>query len=145
MSLSLRALAPLAAALLLAACAQSAVMQNASLVQPEEAKASVAPAQATASRGTAAYGVASYYSEGHATASGERFDPRQMTAAHRSLPFGTKLRVTNVKSGHSVVVRVNDRGPFVHGRLVDVSYAAAREIDLVGAGTAKVKVEVLDN
>ncbi len=145
MSTSLRALAPLAAGLLLAACAQSAVMQNASLVQPEEAKASVAPAQATASRGTAAYGVASYYSEGHATASGERFDPRQMTAAHRSLPFGTKLRVTNVKSGHSVVVRVNDRGPFVHGRLVDVSYAAAREIDLVGAGTAKVKVEVLDN
>ncbi len=144
MSSSLRVLTPLAAGLVLSACAQSAVMQNASLVQPEEAKASVEPAHATASR-SAAYGVASYYSEGHATASGERFDPRQMTAAHRSLPFGTKLRVTNVKSGHSVVVRVNDRGPFVHGRVVDVSYAAAREIDLVGAGTAKVKVEVLDN
>jgi peptidoglycan lytic transglycosylase len=144
MSQLLRVLALVAAGLMLSACAQSALMQKADLAQPEEAKTSAGPAKPAPDR-PASYGLASYYSEGHATASGERFDPRQMTAAHRSLPFGTKLRVTNVKSGHSVVVRVNDRGPFVHGRLVDVSYAAAREIDLVGAGTAKVKVEVLDN
>ncbi len=140
----LRVLAPVTVGLLLSACAQSALMQKADFAQPRGAKASVEPAEATTNR-AASYGVASYYSEGHSTASGERFDPRQMTAAHRTLPFGTKLRVTNVKSGHSVVVRVNDRGPFVHGRLVDISYAAAREIDLVGAGTAKVKVEVLNN
>ena len=71
------------------------------------------------------YGVASYYAEGEQTASGETFDPHALTAAHPNLPFGTKLRVTDVSTGRSVVVRVNDRGPFVPGRVVDVSYSAA--------------------
>ena len=67
-----------------------------------------------------------------------------MTTAHRSLPFGTRLRVTNVSSGQSVTVRVNDRGPFVRGRVVDVSYAAAEELGMVGGGVAKVKLDVVE-
>jgi hypothetical protein len=65
------------------------------------------------------------------------------TAAHRTLPFGTRLRVTNVKTGRSVTVRVNDRGPFVAGRVVDVSHAAAEKLGMVGSGVAKVKVDVV--
>jgi rare lipoprotein A len=66
-----------------------------------------------------------------------------LTAAHRTLPFGTRLRVTNVKTGHSVTVRVNDRGPFVAGRVVDVSHAAAEKLGMVRSGVAKVKVDVV--
>jgi rare lipoprotein A len=69
----------------------------------------------------ASHGVASFYTEGTKTASGEKFDTQELTAAHRTLPFGTRLRVTNVTTGQSVTVRVNDRGPFVPGRVVDVS------------------------
>ena len=89
------------------------------------------------------YGIASFYSEGTRTASGEQFDPNAMTAAHPNLPFGTKLRVTDVDSGRSVVVRVNDRGPFVPGRVVDVSYSAAATLGIIGRGTAKVKLDVV--
>lgn len=91
----------------------------------------------------ASHGVASFYSEGARTANGEKFDPNQLTAAHPTLPFGTKLRVTNTKNGQSVTVRVNDRGPFVHGRAVDVSYSAARALGMVGSGTANVKLDVV--
>jgi rare lipoprotein A len=91
----------------------------------------------------ATYGVASYYSEGTQTASGERFNPEELTAAHPSLPFGTHLRVTNLATGQSVVVRVNDRGPFVSGRTVDVSRSAAAAIGMVDRGTAKVKLDVV--
>ena len=91
----------------------------------------------------ASHGLASFYTEGTKTASGERFDTHQLTAAHPTLPFGTKLRVTNVTTGRSVTVRVNDRGPFVHGRVVDVSYAAAETIGMVGRGVAKVKLDVV--
>jgi len=87
-------------------------------------------------------GRASYYSESGRTASGERFDAHEMTAAHPTLPFGTRLRVTNVATGRSVTVRVNDRGPFVRGRDVDVSYSAAEALGMVGQGVAKVKMEV---
>jgi rare lipoprotein A len=76
-------------------------------------------------RKVTSYGVASFYSEGTRTASGEQFNPNALTAAHPNLPFGTKLRVTDVATGRSVVVRVNDHGPFVPGRVVDVSYSAA--------------------
>jgi rare lipoprotein A len=93
---------------------------------------------------TASHGVASYYTEGTKTASGERFNTLDMTAAHPTLPFGTKLRVTNVASGRSVMVRVNDRGPFVHGRVVDVSYSAADALGMVGKGVANVKLDVVD-
>lgn len=89
------------------------------------------------------FGIASFYTEGTQTASGEKFDPRELTAASRTLPFGTRLRVTNVTNGRSVVVRINDRGPFVAGRVVDVSYSAAETLGIVEQGTAKVKLDVV--
>ena len=91
-------------------------------------------------------GMASYYADkyhGRKTASGETFDQNKMTAAHRTLPFGTKVRVTNVTNGKSVAVRVNDRGPFVRGRVIDLSRAAAEKLGIVRAGLADVRVEVL--
>lgn len=93
-------------------------------------------------------GVASYYGNelaGNRTASGERFDPGQLTAAHRSLPFGSMVRVTNTSNGDSVVVRINDRGPFSRGRVIDVSHAAAREIGMHRSGTARVKLALLND
>ena len=91
----------------------------------------------------ASQGLASFYTEGTQTASGEKFDTHELTAAHPTLPFGTRLRVTNVATGRSVTVRVNDRGPFVPGRAVDVSYAAAESLGMVGKGVAKVKLDVV--
>lgn len=93
-------------------------------------------------------GMASYYGNelaGNRTASGERFNPSQLTAAHRSLPFGSRVRVTNTANGDSVIVRINDRGPFAHGRVIDVSHAAAREIGMHRSGTARVKLALLDD
>jgi rare lipoprotein A len=88
-------------------------------------------------------GKASWYKMGTQTANGERYDPMGITAAHPSLPFDTKVRVTNPASGKSVVVRINDRGPFTGGRIIDLSQGAAQEINLVRAGIAQVKIEVL--
>jgi rare lipoprotein A len=88
-------------------------------------------------------GVASFYTEGARTASGERLNPNALTAAHPTLPFGTRLRITSIADGRSVVVRVNDRGPFIKGRAVDVSYSAAKELGLTERGVAKVKMEVV--
>jgi rare lipoprotein A len=148
----------------LAACAQSSVVNNKSellaarqTLLNENRKASSSmnrrvavrthtpletdkPAAATKDT---SYGVASFYSEGTETASGEHFNPNALTAAHPNLPFGTKLRVTDVATGRSVVVRVNDRGPFVPGRVVDVSYSAAASLGIIGRGTAKVKLDVV--
>lgn len=92
---------------------------------------------------TASQGVASFYSEGIETASGEKFDKNDLTAAHPTLPFGTRLRVTNVSTGRSVTVRVNDRGPYVAGRVVDVSYSAAEALGMVGKGVANVRLDVV--
>jgi rare lipoprotein A len=92
---------------------------------------------------TGSQGIASFYTEGTETASGEKFDTHDLTAAHPTLPFGTRLRVTNVASGRSVTVRVNDRGPYVPGRVVDVSYSAADALGMVGTGLAKVKLDVV--
>jgi rare lipoprotein A len=100
------------------------------------------PSQTTAAA-VPARGVASFYKQPQATASGERFDPNELTAAHRSLPFGTRLHVTNVATGRSVTVRVNDRGPYVKGRMVDLSYSAADAIGMVRSGVADVKVNVV--
>jgi rare lipoprotein A len=89
-------------------------------------------------------GQASYYGRelaGSRTSSGERFNPMALTAAHRTLPLGTLLRVTNLANGRSVIVRVNDRGPFVRSRLIDVSLGAAREIGMVAQGRAQVRLE----
>lgn len=91
----------------------------------------------------ASNGLASFYEESGRTADGEEFDPQALTAAHPSLPFGTRLRVTNVATGRSVIVRVNDRGPFIPGRIVDVSYSAAKTLGIVGRGTAEVKLDVV--
>lgn len=91
-------------------------------------------------------GVASYYGArfaGRPTASGERFDPQQLTAAHRTLPFGSMVRVTNPGNGQSVVVRINDRGPFHGNRAIDLSRRAAEEIGLVRAGHGTVRMELI--
>ena len=91
-------------------------------------------------------GKASFYHrsfEGRRTASGERYDRHRLTAAHRTLPFGSRVRVTNLENGLSVVVEVNDRGPFRKGRVIDVSEEAARELGFYRAGTARVRVEEL--
>ena len=89
--------------------------------------------------------AASYYGSesGHHTASGERFDPNAMTAAHRTLPLGSIVRVTNLKTGHTALVRITDRGPFIPGRVLDLSLAAARRLDVYLPGVAEVKVEVM--
>ena len=151
---------------LLAACAQSSVVtRNSGFVAPNR-QASLghhrtasfltnrriastkkhtpfAPRKNARETQPASQGVASFYTEGARTASGEKFDARELTAAHRSLPFGTRLRVTNVATGRSVTVRVNDRGPYVAGRVVDVSHSAADALGMVEQGTAKVKLDVV--
>lgn len=86
-------------------------------------------------------GSASWYALTSKTASGERMNPAAMTAAHRTLPFGTKLRVVNKRNGRSVVVRINDRGPFIRGRILDLSRAAAAKLGFLNAGHAKVCLE----
>ena len=145
----------------LAACAQSSVVTQKSELLAARRQASPehnrttsfarrvaitkkhTPYKNAAETQVASHGLASFYTEGTQTASGERFDTRELTAAHRTLPFGTRLRVTNVHTGRSVTVRVNDRGPFVSGRDVDVSYSAAETLGMVGRGIAKVKLDVV--
>ena len=93
-------------------------------------------------------GGASWYGpgfHGNLSASGERFNQYAMTAAHKTLPFGTKVRVTNLNNGRSAIVRINDRGPFIRGRVIDVSAAAARVLGMINSGVAPVKVEVIDS
>ncbi len=91
-------------------------------------------------------GVASWYGKkfhGRRTASGERYDMFRLTAAHRTLPFGARVRVVNLRNGRVVTVRINDRGPFVKGRIIDLSYAAARELGMVRSGLAQVEIRRL--
>jgi len=91
-------------------------------------------------------GLASFYGHqyhGRTTANGETYDENAMTAAHRTLAFGTRVRVTNLVNGKEVLLRINDRGPFVDGRIIDVSFRAAGELDFVRAGVVKARVEVL--
>jgi len=92
-------------------------------------------------------GIASYYAEefhGRLTANGEVYDMHGITAAHQTLPFNSILRVNNLKNGKSIVVRINDRGPFAKGRIIDLSLGAAEKIDLVKDGTAPVRLEILE-
>ncbi|MBN9252131.1 MAG: septal ring lytic transglycosylase RlpA family protein [Mesorhizobium sp.] len=93
---------------------------------------------ATSAFAAAQCGRASWYALGSRTASGERMNPSAMTAAHRTLPFGTRLRVTNQSNGKSVVVRINDRGPFIRGRILDLSKGAARQLGFINAGHTSV-------
>ena len=147
----------------LAACAQSTAVRNSNFVSPSR-QASL-PHDRTASFVTnrrvasvrkhtpfarhhhatqvASQGIVSFYTEDQQTASGEKFDTHELTAAHRTLPFGTRLRVTNVATGRSVTVRVNDRRPYIPGRVVDVSGSAANELGIVESGIAKVKLDVV--
>ena len=105
-----------------------------------DANAAIAPSSGS---GRSFSGMASYYGNesGSKTASGQRFNQNAMTAAHRTLPFGTKLRVTH--GGRSVVVTINDRGPFIRGRVLDLSTGAARAVGLTGAGVGRVTAEVV--
>ncbi len=141
-----RALAA-AALLLVAACAHApSAPPPAPPPQPSsEPRAEAPPAPEPAPRGQ--IGTASYYGrrfQGRRTASGERYDTRRLTCAHPTAPFGARLRVTELEGGRSVVVRVNDRGPFARGRIVDLSLAAARELGILQRGVARVRVERLD-
>jgi len=102
------------------------------------------PYKRTAQMPTTSYGIASFYSESQQTANGEKFDPNELTAAHPTLPFGTRVRVTNVATGRFVRVRINDRGPYVAGRVVDISYSAAESLGIVNKGIAKVKLDVVN-
>jgi rare lipoprotein A len=88
-------------------------------------------------------GHASWYKMGKVTANGERFNPNGLTAAHRTLPFGTKVKVKNLRNGKSVVVRINDRGPFIKGRIIDLALGAAKQIGLHRSGTAQVSLTII--
>lgn len=161
-----RILAVAVTAAALAACAQSTALnkhsewfgtgRQASLASPSASSATNRHTATTTKNQTepaaelnpfgptiASYGLASFYADDTETASGQKFDPRDFTAAHPTLPFGTRLRVTDVDTGRSVIVRVNDRGPYVPGRIVDVSYSAATTLGMTDRGIAKVKVEVV--
>ncbi|MBR0842232.1 septal ring lytic transglycosylase RlpA family protein [Bradyrhizobium liaoningense] len=144
----------------LAACAQSpvgrqkadlaATGRQAAIERPHRVAAlhprPIRRARPSGDTGSAAkatsHGVASFYSDTE-TASGEKFDKNELTAAHPSLPFGTKLRVTDVSSGRFVTVRVNDRGPYVRGRVVDISPSAAEALGMVDKGVTNVRLDVV--
>ncbi len=103
------------------------------------------PARSTHSWRSYETGKASWYGgrfHGRKTASGERYNQRAMTAAHKKLPFGTYVRVTNLKNGRACVVRINDRGPFIRGRIIDLSAEAAKQIGVYSAGVAPVRIDV---
>jgi len=104
---------------------------------------SVASSSYGGSYGGGSTGIASYYSQGVRTASGARFNPGGMTAAHRTLPFGTRVLVTHAATGRSVTVTINDRGPFVKGRIIDLSRGAASALGITGSGLARVSVSVV--
>jgi rare lipoprotein A len=153
---SCRLLLAIAGAASLAACAQSPVgRQKADLgthrqaaVERPHRVAALHPRPISRARvpdgakQSVSHGVASFYSDTE-TASGERFDKNELTAAHPSLPFGTKLRVTDVSSGRFVTVRINDRGPYVRGRVVDISPSAAEALGMVDKGVTNVRLDVV--
>ncbi len=112
------------------------------LPQPEPQKVAVGPITFQIQGWASWYGPGFH---GRLSASGERFNQYAMTAAHKTLPFGTKVRVTNLNNGSSVIVRINDRGPFTRGRVIDVSSAAARILGMIQSGVAPVKVEVMES
>ncbi|WP_246752947.1 septal ring lytic transglycosylase RlpA family protein [Sinorhizobium sp. BG8] len=107
--------------------------------------ASVSTSISDANAASSGCGGASWYALTSRTASGERMNPTKLTAAHRSLRFGTKLRVTNARNGKSVIVRVNDRGPFIRGRVLDLSKAAASNIGMIRSGHAKICYEIINS
>ena len=156
---SCRLLLAIMGAASLAACAQSPVGRQKADLAPTTRQTAIErphrvaalhprpiyrprPSDNAGAKQTASQGVASFYSDTE-TASGEKFDKNELTAAHPSLPFGTKLRVTDVSSGRFVTVRVNDRGPYVRGRVVDISPSAAEALGMVDRGVANVRLDVV--
>ena len=145
-----RALAGCVAGLVLAGCATSprfAARSTPSSPKDAAGTESKTPRNPSGKILLTLEGVASYYADefhGKKTSNGEIYDMNSLTAAHRTFPFGTKVRITNLENGKIVVVRVNDRGPFHEGRIIDLSLAAAKELDLVKSGTARVRIEVLE-
>ena len=134
--------APLVVALVMGGCASSPRFTKERTAEPK-AHDRVASSKSLKSM----EGIASYYADdfnGKKTANGEIYDMYKMTAAHRSLPFNTKVKVTNLDNKRSIVVRINDRGPFKLERLIDLSLAAATQLGMKGAGTAKVRLDVLE-
>jgi len=134
--------AAMAVTVLLSGCHRHKVAQA---PPPPPAPAGTAPTPAPIPE-SAETGLASWYGHpyhGRASASGEIYDMEQMTAAHRTLPFGTMVRVHDLDNDKSVDVRINDRGPFVDGRIIDLSHAAARAVGMIGPGTARVRLEIL--
>lgn len=124
----------------------AATLSAAALLASACAPNTAAPAMRSVDRGWYEEGEASWYGpgfHGNRTASGEIYDMEALTAAHRELPFGARVRVVNVDNGKQTQVRINDRGPFARGRVLDVSRAAARELGMIGSGTARVRIEVL--
>lgn len=122
------------------------VMSGCAVIGPAYYRVSDPPLSCASAQGYDKEGKASWYGQTHhgrRTSSGETFDMNGLTAAHRSLPLGSTIRVTNLTNGRSVVLRVNDRGPFVGGRIIDVSHRAARELNFVQAGVARVRVETV--
>lgn len=134
-----------------AACAPAASGDAWADLEPQPAEAASVPdldatrqAGPTLPTGWREEGAASWYGPnfaGRPTANGEIFDPARLTAAHRTLPFGTRVHVTNLDNGRTVTVRINDRGPFAHGRIIDLSRAAAEAVDLIATGLARVRLE----
>jgi rare lipoprotein A len=118
------------------------------LLAPGAASLAADGTAAAASAPDAEIGVASWYGpwhQGRKTASGARFDMHKLTAAHRQLPLDTRVRVTNLRNGRSVEVTVTDRGPYVHGRVIDLSARAAEALDLKKRGIGRVRIEVIDD
>ncbi len=127
-------------------CASSPRFTRARTAEPKNTT-SASGSSTTANKVQSYEGLASYYAHdfnGKKTANGETYDMYQLTAAHRSFPFGTKVKVTNLDNNKSVVIRVNDRGPFVLNRIMDVSLGAATQLDMLKKGTAHVRLEVVE-
>ena len=140
-------LAALAAALLSSACGRRHTV--AGVPPPPTSSGRTTPAPPLPGKpGTTEVGYASWYGDpyhGRRAANGEIYDKNQMTAAHRTLPFETMVKVANLENGRSTVVRITDRGPFVKGRIIDLSLAAAKQVAMIGPGTALVRLEILSN
>ena len=133
--MSFRDLSLLLLLLPLAACS---TLKQASLPKSEPAAAALYKVETV----RVEHGIASWYRD-HRTASGERFNVNALTAAHKKLPFGTKVRVVDLKTQKSIVVKINDRGPYIRGRVIDLTVGAARQLGMYDRGIAKVRVEIL--
>lgn len=123
----------------IASCSSTVRYSNTEYVRPKSSSQPVVSEKVI-------YGKASYYADkfhGRKTANGETFDMYDYTAAHKELPFNTMIKVTNLNNGKTVVVRINDRGPFIKGREIDLSKGAAEKLDMISAGVVDVKMEII--